>query len=163
MSLDTSSDFNFGALALGIAILLLCLLVQLTIIHRAALGIKYLQRKKWYLAGLAGDQLTFLAGAIVLLFAHLVHIYIWGYSLYLMGIIQVFKTAVLFAGSTYTTVGFASDPLTGKWQLLTVVMATSGLFSFGLSTSIMFLLSQKVFIRLGSLRSDFTGAAHKET
>ena len=49
------------------------------------------------------------------------------------------------AGSTYTTVGFANDQLPYKWQLITIIMATSGLFSFGWSTSVMFLLAQTLY------------------
>lgn len=150
--IDASNDFNLNALALGVAILSLCLFVQVTIIHYAAAGIVFLQRKRRYPAGLRGHQVTFLVGAVVLVSIHLLHIYIWGYSLYLMGIVTPLKTAILFAGSTYTTVGFADDPLKGTWQLLTTIMATSGLFSFGLSTSIMFLLTQKIFTLLESFR-----------
>lgn len=112
----------------------------------------FLQKKRKYPAGLRGHQVTFLVGAVVLVSIHLLHIYIWGYSLYLMGIVMPLKTAILFAGSTYTTVGFADDPLKGTWQLLTTIMATSGLFSFGLSTSIMFLLTQRIFTLLDSFR-----------
>lgn len=150
--IDASNDFNLNALALGVAILSFCLLVQVTIIHYAAAGIVFLQKSQRYPAGIRGYQLTFLVGAVVLVSIHLLHIYIWGYSLYLMGIVMPLKTAILFAGSTYTTVGFADDPLTGTWQLLTTIMATSGLFSFGMSTSIMFLLSQKIFTLLESFR-----------
>lgn len=152
--IDTANDFNLKALALGVAVLLFCLLVQVAIIHYTAAGIAHLQKRRMYLTGLGGHQLTFLVGAVVLVFIHLLHIYIWGYSLYLTGIIMPLNTAIIFAGSTYTTVGFADDPLKADWQLLTTIMATSGLFSFGLSTSIMFLLSQKIFINLQALRDD---------
>lgn len=151
--IDSANDFSWEAFALGVLILLLCLLVQVAIIHFAASGIAALQRKRFYLTGLGGDQLTFVVGAVVLLSIHLIHIYVWGYALFLSGIVKPLNTAVIFAGSTYTTVGFANDPLKANWQLLTVIMATSGLFSFGMSTSIMFLLSQKIFSRLDVLRN----------
>lgn len=150
--IDASNEFNLNALALGVAILSLCLLVQVTVIHYAAASIVFLQKKRRYPDGLRGYQLTFLVGAVVLVSIHLLHIYIWGYSLYIVGIVMPLKTAILFAGSTYTTVGFADDPLKGTWQLLTTIMATSGLFSFGLSTSIMFLLTQRIFTLLDTFR-----------
>lgn len=149
---DPANDFNLNALAFGVLILLLCLLFQIAIIHVTASGITALQRRRMYLTGLGGDQLTFVIGAVVLLSIHLVHIYIWGYALFLPGIVTPLSAAVIFAGSTYTTVGFADDPLKGDWQLLTVIMATSGLFSFGMSTSIMFMLSQKIFSGFNLLR-----------
>jgi hypothetical protein len=46
---------------------------------------------------------------------------------------------------SYTTVGFVTDPLPVHWQLITVIMAASGFFSFGWSTAVMFLLSQALF------------------
>jgi hypothetical protein len=51
----------------------------------------------------------------------------------------------MLAGSSYTTVGFISDALPVEWQLLIVIMATSGVFAFGWSTSIMFSLSRFVY------------------
>ncbi len=54
-------------------------------------------------------------------------------------------TAVLLAGSTYTTVGFASVTLPLHWQLLEVTMAVTGLFAFAWSTSIMYALSQQLY------------------
>jgi hypothetical protein len=42
-------------------------------------------------------------------------------------------------------VGFANDQLPYSWQLVTIIMATSGLFSFGWSTSVMFLLAQTLY------------------
>jgi hypothetical protein len=81
----------------------------------------------------------------MLLISHLVQIYIWGLSLTLFDIIPNSHQAMVFAGSTYTTVGFVTDPLPIQWQLMTVIMAASGFFSFGWSTAVMFLLSQALF------------------
>jgi hypothetical protein len=52
---------------------------------------------------------------------------------------------MVYAGSTYTTVGFVSDPLPTQWQLLSVIMAVSGLFTFGWSTAVVFIISQALF------------------
>lgn len=95
---------------------------------------------KWILA-----QIVFFAGILMLLISHLAQIYIWGLSLTLFDIIPNQHQAMVFAGSTYTTVGFVSDPLPAHWQLITVIMAASGFFSFGWSTAVMFLLSQALF------------------
>ena len=80
-----------------------------------------------------------------ILVSHLVQIYMWGSALNMFDIITNRHQAMVFAGSTYTTVGFVSDPLSVQWQLMTVIMAASGLFSFGWSTAVMFLLSQALF------------------
>lgn len=144
-----ASDFNPQAFSMGVLLLLVCLLTQITIIHYAAYAFEVVHRRllarRLALTGRSLSQLKFVLGAVVLVLIHLLHIYIWGFSLYLTGTVKAFSTAVIFAGSTYTTVGFTDDPLGAGWQLLAVTMAISGLFSFGLSTSVMFMLAQAVY------------------
>lgn len=137
--------FNFKALFVGCTAMLICLILQATAAHAVSLQMKprieALQaRKKHYRA-----QLFFLASALLLLGSHLCQIYVWGSSLWIFGAEENHHIALVFAGSTYTTVGFADDPLPLSWQLTTIIMATSGLFSFGWSTSIMLLLAQTLY------------------
>ncbi len=137
--------FNAEALILGCITILLCLIVQALIVmlvtSKFKTSIRNLAKSdRWILA-----QIVFFAGILLLLISHLVQIYIWGLSLTTFDIIPNQHQAMVFAGSTYTTVGFVSDPLPVYWQLITVIMAASGLFSFGWSTAVMFLLSQALF------------------
>lgn len=145
MTPDMDYVFNFKALFVGCAAMLICLLLQATAAHAVSLQIKpkieLLQNhRKHYRA-----QFFFLASALILLASHLCQIYVWGASLWLSGAEENRHIALVFAGSTYTTVGFANDPLPVGWQLTTIIMATSGLFSFGWSTSIMLLLAQTLY------------------
>lgn len=145
MAPDMDYVFNFRALLVGCAAMLICLLLQATAAHAVSLQFKpkieALQaHRKHYRA-----QLIFLASALLLLASHLCQIYVWGGALWLSGAEENRHIALVFAGSTYTTVGFANDPLPVDWQLTTIIMATSGLFSFGWSTSIMFLLAQTLY------------------
>jgi hypothetical protein len=137
--------FNFDALILGCATILLCLIIQalfvMVVTSKFKSGVQQLvSSDRWVLA-----QIVFSAGILLLLISHLVQIYIWGLSLNLFDIIPNQHQAMVFAGSTYTTVGFVTDPLTDHWQIITVIMACSGFFSFGWSTAVMFLLSQALF------------------
>jgi hypothetical protein len=137
--------FNFDALILGCAMILLCLIIQalfvMVVTSKFKSGVQQLvSSDRWVLA-----QIVFFAGILLLLISHLVQIYIWGLSLTLFDIIPNQHQAMVFAGSTYTTVGFVTDPLSEHWQLITVIMAASGFFSFGWSTAVMFLLSQALF------------------
>ena len=141
----TNYVFNFDALILGCATILLCLIIQalfvMVVTSKFKSGVRQLVNgDRWVLA-----QIVFFAGILVLLISHLVQIYIWGLSLNLFDIIPDQHQAMVFAGSTYTTVGFVTDPLPVHWQLMTVIMAASGFFSFGWSTAVMFLLSQALF------------------
>lgn len=137
--------FNFDALILGCVTILLCLIVQalfvMLVTSKFKTGVrKLINEERWMLA-----QAVFFAGILMLLISHLVQIYVWGLSLTLFDIIPNQHQAMVFAGSTYTTVGFVTDPLPVHWQLMTVIMAASGFFSFGWSTAVMFLLSQALF------------------
>lgn len=143
--ISTYDVFNLKAITIGCLTMMLCLFLQAILVHVATRtvgpAIGHLTNSKSPLAA----QLVFLVGAVALLFIHILQIYVWGYSLFYTGVINEPNTAVIFAGSTYTTVGFVDDPLPQKWQLLTVIMAASGLFAFGWSTSLMYILAQKLY------------------
>jgi hypothetical protein len=137
--------FNFDALILGCITILLCLIVQALFVMLVTTKFKNGVRQLVNTHRLTLAQAVFFAGVLLLLVSHLIQIYIWGLSLTLFDIIPNQHEAMVFAGSSYTTVGFVTDPLSVNWQLLTVIMATSGFFSFGWSTAVIFLLSQALF------------------
>ncbi|MCM0036454.1 MAG: hypothetical protein NBV66_11780 [Burkholderiaceae bacterium] len=137
--------FNFDALILGCITILLCLIVQALFVMLVTTKFKNGVRQLVNAHRLTFAQAVFFAGVLLLLISHLIQIYIWGLSLSLFDIIPNQHEAMVFAGSSYTTVGFVTDPLSAHWQLLTVIMATSGFFSFGWSTAVIFLLSQALF------------------
>lgn len=142
---DTQNDFNLAALELGCGLLIACLLLQVGIIHYLAEATRYVRRRWLKPSPRRAAKVDFLAGAILLLLIHLLHVYLWGYALHYAGLVSALNTAIIFAGSTYTTLGYSAVALDPRWQLLTIIMATSGLFSFGLSTAVMFILGQKVY------------------
>lgn len=137
--------FNLRALLVGCSAMLICLVVQASGAHIVTLRLKPILGafQDAHRHGLA--QLIFMAATLLLLSSHLGQIYIWGLALAWSGAEENIHKAMVFAGSTYTTVGFANDHLPYKWQLITIIMATSGLFSFGWSTSVMFLLAQTLY------------------
>ncbi|MBU3732052.1 MAG: hypothetical protein FGM26_11000 [Beijerinckiaceae bacterium] len=145
-SFTTENDvFNFQALILGSVTMLVCLFCQAVTVGLTTTKIKPQIGKLAAAKRIWIAQAVFFGSALILLCSHLFQIYLWGYSLYWAGVIKDPHTAMVFAGSTYTTVGFVNDPLPIGWQLLTIIMATTGLFSFGWSTSVMFLLSQTLY------------------
>jgi hypothetical protein len=50
----------------------------------------------------------------------------------------------VFAGSAYTTVGFGTNPLPPSWDLIMVVIALSGMITFGWSISVLLNMTQIV-------------------
>lgn len=94
---------------------------------------RMIESRRYYAA-----QLLFVLGALVISFSHIFEILILGYTLNWMGLIQDTHKAIVFAGSTYTTVGFGPDPLPIGWDLVMVTMAMSGLITVAWTTTILF-------------------------
>lgn len=142
---DSPDIFNGQALLIGCSALLMCLAAQggtvVLVMTQFKGRIRLLVTED---RGLLAHVLFFSA-ILTLLLSHMVQIYIWGLFLYLPGIVPNIHQAMILAGSTYTTVGFATDNLALNWQLLSVTMAVTGLFAFAWSTSIMYALSQQLY------------------
>jgi hypothetical protein len=142
---DSTDIFNGPALAIGVGALLTCLTVQ------GGTVVLVMAQFKSRIRALVGEgrivtaHVPFFAAIITLLMSHMVQIYIWAKFLYYPGIVPEIHQAVILAGSTYTTVGFATDNLPLQWQLLSVTMAVTGLFAFAWSTSSMYALSQQLY------------------
>jgi len=137
--------FNLQALLMGGLVLVICVVIQSLFVLLAVSKCKpniqlLISKNKTFLA-----HFIFLLGIVILLTSHLFQIYVWGFSLNLYGVIDSLHNAMVYAGSTYTTVGFITDPLPTKWQLLSIIIAVSGLFSFGWSTAVVFIISQALF------------------
>jgi hypothetical protein len=72
-----------------------------------------------------------------LFLAHLAEIVIWGSALYLFHLLPNLGDSILFAGSTYTAMGFMEDILPNGWKMLAVIIAFSGMFAFAWTASVM--------------------------
>ena len=83
-------------------------------------------------------EVSFIVGAFILSAAHIIEILLLGYSLHWLSLVPNIHQALVFAGSTYTTVGFGTDPLQPGWQLVMVTMALSGLLTIAWTTSVLF-------------------------
>lgn len=86
-------------------------------------------------------EMSFLAGAFALSAAHIVEILLIGFVIHAFGLIPNIHQAVVFSGSTYTTVGFGPDPLPEHWQLVMVTIALVGLLTVAWTTSVLFAMA----------------------
>jgi hypothetical protein len=78
-----------------------------------------------------------MSGAVLMLLAlHVFEMLIWSTALVYSGLVPDWRIAGLFAGSTYTTIGYDSI-LPRGWGMLSPLIAISGLFSFGWSGSVL--------------------------
>lgn len=81
--------------------------------------------------------LIFVATVLAMSFVQLASILIWTGALFWSGLIDDIRLAMLFAGSSYTTLGIFSDLLPRGWKSVAFYIAFSGLFSFAIATSSM--------------------------
>jgi hypothetical protein len=74
---------------------------------------------------------------LILILGHLTEIVIWATSLVATGLISSMTTALYYSGSTYTTLGYGSDPMSNGRNAITVVIALSGMLTVAVTTSIL--------------------------
>jgi Ion channel len=74
---------------------------------------------------------------LIMVGGHLTEIVIWATSLVLTGLIPSMSTALYYCGSTYTTLGYGSDPMANGRNAITVVIALSGMLTIAVTTSIL--------------------------
>lgn len=89
-------------------------------------------------------EVIFYFSMVAMMVTHVAEIGIWSYSLYAAGLVNDMRSAVIFCGNTYTTVGYGQDIMPVGWKLLTTIIALSGMFAFAWTTSIL-LSMMKVF------------------
>jgi len=74
---------------------------------------------------------------LIMVAGHLTEIVIWATSLVMTGLIPSMNTALYYCGSTYTTLGYGSDPMANGRNAITVVIALSGMLTIAVTTSIL--------------------------
>jgi hypothetical protein len=77
----------------------------------------------------------FYISMVLLAAVHLGEIFLWGLSIFFLGLQDSLREALLLAGSTYTTVGFEADTMPAGWTFYPIFIAVSGLFSFAWTTA----------------------------
>ena len=144
--LDNSSQYVFNADALLFGGAMLFLILVLHAVYMFLITLQYekitdalIARKRY-----GWVQPVFFVMAFILALSHLLEIYIWGLALNLSGLIPNTHQAMVFAGSVYTTLGFNTNPLPPSWDLVMVVIALSGMITFGWSISVLLGMTQIV-------------------
>ena len=136
--------YQFGVAAILIAA---TFFVHAIFIVISAPLIRGLQPFSKRLARIIQDVLRLMVLAVLLLIAHFLSIAVWAGFFYQSEIFLDLETALYFAGSTYTTLGYGDILPAQDWRLLSGALATNGLLLFGLSAAI--LVDATVRLRLG--------------
>ena len=87
--------------------------------------------------------------ACALAVKHAVDIVFWGAAMWLCAERQFagLAEAIYFSSVTYTTLGYGDIVLTGEWRMLSAFEATNGMLLFGLSTALLFVLVERMWLR----------------
>jgi Ion channel len=74
---------------------------------------------------------------LVILVTHLAEIALWTGTLIFLGAIPSLRDAFYYVAGTYTTLGYGEGTLPEVWRLMGPMIAISGLFAFGWTTSVL--------------------------
>jgi hypothetical protein len=87
----------------------------------------------------ASLRLDVLFGYVIflLLALHLAEVVFWTAALVYSRLVTDWRTAAFFAANTYTTVGYGAFVLPAAWNMLSPIIAISGLFTFGWTGSVL--------------------------
>jgi ion channel len=75
---------------------------------------------------------------LVLVFTHVIEVLLWAVALVATGAIPPFRDAYYYVAVTYTTLGYGEGTLPAQWRIFAPMMAMSGVFAFGWTTSVLF-------------------------
>ncbi len=125
-------DFLFGGTVLvGVVILhgVLMRMVQ----SRVAVMYHRLERApvEWKADVMLGVSVLALLASVI------VEMIVWTASIKYMGFFGSWSDAAYYAANTYTTLGYGSTMLPAGWRMVGPIMATSGLFTFGWTGSVL--------------------------
>ncbi len=86
--------------------------------------------------------------------AHLVEIALWAKVFLLCGEFRDFGTACYHSAVNYTTLGYGDIIMSPAWRLLGPLEAADGALMFGVSTAMVFAVTQRLLVaRFGDLKS----------
>ncbi|MBU3577233.1 hypothetical protein [Polynucleobacter sp. UK-Kesae-W10] len=130
-SLDLPGYLLGGAMLLLVMVFHGVLLLQIAKRYEVKTFL-YLAEKKY-----SSVALCFYVSVFCLFLTHIAEILLWGFALYGFKLLPLLSQSILFAGSTYTAMGFMEDILPDGWKMLAVIIAFSGMFSFAWTASVM--------------------------
>src|SRR5262245_52921521 len=122
-------------MALGVATLIASLMIH-------GVGMFWIQRRSIHYSRMAPlhlrREIAFSFLILMMVATHVVEILVWSVALAAVGAIATFRDAYYYVAVTYTTLGYAEGTLGPPWRILAPMMAVSGVFAFGWTTSVLF-------------------------
>jgi hypothetical protein len=96
----------------------------------------------------AAQSLAGSTAASMLVFKHLIDIVLWASLLKWLNPegFQNYEEALYFSAVTYTALGYGDIVLDSRWRLLCGFEAINGLMLFGVSTALLFVIFQRLWL-----------------
>ncbi|MEO1082216.1 MAG: potassium channel family protein [Pseudomonadota bacterium] len=121
-------------LSLGVAIMALCLGLQIALLTRALMYYAHRARQL--------DNASFLttmgvmSGVMLLLvFGNLAQVALWALLFQLLGEFEKYATAFYFSAVNFATLGYGDIVMSERWRLLGPLQAMNGVLMIGVSTA----------------------------
>lgn len=145
--LNVFSEQVFRDAAFGLGLLAIVLVLNTILFIRIFLW--FMKASAKLIKPCAFDLISLFVSAVLLMsLVQIGSILIWTIALFATGLIENIRLAMLFSGSSYTTLGIFSDVLPQGWKSVAFYIAFSGLFSFAIATSSMMSMLSIVTKRL---------------
>ena len=109
-------------------------------IHGAGMNVVQWNFRRHRRRGLTSRLRTsghFAVTILVMVLTHLSEIALWSAALIGIGAIESVRDAFYYVAGTYTTLGYGEGTLPHQWRLMAPMIAISGLFAFGWTTSVL--------------------------
>ncbi|MGE5769127.1 MAG: ion channel [Betaproteobacteria bacterium] len=143
-------------LAIGLATMMACLILQVTFTF---LSIQYAfgkQNRPRQIRGMAGGIVALLVAMVIMMLGNFLQIVIWGWLFYLLGEFPVFYEAVYHSGVNFTSLGYGDVVMSTDRKLLGPLEALNGILMLGLSSAALVAILQHL-IKLYSQGRSQTG------
>lgn len=134
---DSNLNYLFRELFVGFALMAIILIFHGACITRIMMRYEIKSRVNLKHSRFNKLFLHFYIAILKLATVHIVEIIFWAFCLVLAGLINNPIQALLFSGSTYTTIGFEGDILPDHWKNMAFLVAFSGMITFAWTTSIL--------------------------
>lgn len=121
-------------ITLGTFLLLICALQHIFVTSRV---LRRLNRQVESHEGFTARSdfiLTALVFAIFLA-SHTLHLYIWAFTVWLLGALPGYETSIYFSLVTYTTVGYGDVTLSDDFRIFGAMASVTGILLFGVTTA----------------------------
>ena len=151
---DGSGATGLAALTLGSIVLVLITLfhgggLSRIIRHYKSLSNRLLERRR----GLFHASVILGWTTYLILMLHIIEVCGWAAILNILHLTPDLHDAIYFCANSYTTLGLGYVLVPHAWREISPIMAMSGLFTFGYTTSVLFNLVGEQEILVEKLRS----------